>query len=84
MFRGACKFCTLHVSATWSMEQLEPNAVESFIMASDGTKCYNQRGKLRVKMKNENLEHDEVGGPPGQHEDRLVGEGGVHHLVKVR
>ena len=37
-----------------------------------------------MKMKNENLEHDEVGGPPGQHEDRLVGEGGVHHLVKVR
>ena len=84
MFRGACKFCAIHLSATWSMEQFEPNAVESFIMASDGTKCYNQRGKLRVKMKNENLEHDEVGGPPGQHEDRLVGEGGVHHLVKVR
>ena len=29
----------------------------------------------------ENLEHDEVGGPPGQHDDGLVGQGGVHHLV---
>ena len=66
------------------MEQLEPNAVESFIMASEGTKCYNHRDKPRVKIKNENLEHDEVGRPPGQHKDRLVGEGGVHHLVKVR
>ena len=24
---------------TWSMEQFDPNAVESFIMAGDGTKC---------------------------------------------
>ena len=28
-----------------------------------------------------NLEHDEVGGPPGEHDDGLVGQGGVHHLV---
>ena len=27
------------------------------------------------------LEHDEVGGPPGEHEDGLVGQGGVHNLV---
>ena len=24
---------------TWSMEQFDPNAVESFIMAGEGTKC---------------------------------------------
>merc|ERR1719206_385951 len=29
----------MNVCKRWSMEQLEPNAVESFIMASDGTKC---------------------------------------------
>ena len=25
------------------------------------------------------LKHEEVGGPPGQEDDLLVGEGGVHH-----
>ena len=41
---------------------------------------------INVKTMNKNkqkwnLEHDEVGGPPGEHDDGLVGQGGVHHLV---
>ena len=31
-----------------------------------------------------NLEHDEVGGPPGEHDDGLVGQGGVHHPLVVQ
>ena len=34
-----------------------------------------------MKKQKWNLEHDEVGGPPGEHDDGLVGQGGVHHLV---
>ena len=34
-----------------------------------------------MKKQKWNLEHDEVGGPPGEHEDGLVGQGGVHNLV---
>ena len=34
---------------TWSMEQFDPNAVESFIMAGDGTKCCN-KNKLQKKL----------------------------------
>ena len=65
-------------------------------MAGEGTKCC-KKTKLDKQTKNkieqnldqnqqercveENLKHDEVGGPPGQHDDGLVGQGGVHHLV---
>ena len=66
-------------------------------MAGEGTKCckkkLSQTNKQKTKLSKtltktnkercveENLEHDEVGGPPGQHDDGLVGQGGVHHLV---
>ena len=73
---------------TWSMEQFDPNAVESFIMAGEGTKCCRKTNQININVKTMNknkqkwnLEHDEVGGPPGEHDDGLVGQGGVHHLV---
>ena len=36
---------------TWSMEQFDPKAVESFIMAGEGTKCCKKQVKTNQRKK---------------------------------